>query len=385
MQKKSGFWETFILIAIFLVIIQTFIEDFAVIQDWSVRLRQLLILTGLFFDFLFTVEYFFRQTRAIKRKNGWNYFTRERGWIDFFASVPLLLLNSGPMAFLLLTGEGIISLEVAGVLNILKVIKSVRVTRVLRFIRMIKLFGKIYNPDSKMAQRHIARITSMSVVVIVLVLIGTSFIKVSQKHYMESIKRDYGALVKTANENSKTDAIKFNSQLKILLKTRSDFISAELLDNVKISQFTKKEIEKSYSKDDLFVINFDNNKIKITISKKAVNISESQHSLVALIIIIVLVITLLIFYTKHFAQTVSDVIHIMRRGMSEADYSLKVKINEHYPDDEIYKLAELYNDQWLVLKDLHRPLGEKAHGETEAFSLDDFLSANQGDGEESKS
>ena len=39
------------------------------------------------------------------KKKGRYYFLEEKGWIDFLASVPLLVLNSGPAFFAVLTGK----------------------------------------------------------------------------------------------------------------------------------------------------------------------------------------------------------------------------------------------------------------------------------------
>ena len=63
-NKKYVVIENIVLAAIFLVLVQTFIEDLAVVAGWSWSVRRVLILTGFGFDFFFTVEFL---TRFIPR------------------------------------------------------------------------------------------------------------------------------------------------------------------------------------------------------------------------------------------------------------------------------------------------------------------------------
>ena len=104
-EKKTGFWETFILFAIVLVILQTLLEEVAVTAGWTVRVRHFLAFSGLFFDVVFTIEYLVRQTLAAVRRQGMRYFFRERGWIDLLSSVPLLLLDSLPRTLAIVLGS----------------------------------------------------------------------------------------------------------------------------------------------------------------------------------------------------------------------------------------------------------------------------------------
>jgi hypothetical protein len=63
------------------------------------------------------------------------------------------------------------------------------------------------------------------------------------------------------------------------------------------------------------------------------------------------VLAYLLIYSPHFALTVTDPIHVMRRGLEETDYNLEVKVPERYQRDDIFELAKLYNEKYLPLKD----------------------------------
>ena len=41
----------------------------------------------------------------------------------------------------------------------------------------------------------------------------------------------------------------------------------------------------------------------------------------------------------------------MERGFREKDYNLEVKIPEKYADDDVFRVAKLYNENYLPLKD----------------------------------
>jgi hypothetical protein len=67
-------------------------------------------------------------------------------------------------------------------------------------------------------------------------------------------------------------------------------------------------------------------------------------------VVIALTLIFLLVYSPHFALTVTDPIHVMRRGMDEASYNLEVKTDGVYGGDDIYKLARSYNEIFLPIK-----------------------------------
>ena len=163
-KRFVAFLEGVVIAAILLVLAQTFLEDFSTLAGWSVRIRDRILLAGFFFDLFFTVEFLVRLYFAIMDRRVGPYLGRGRGWVDFLASVPLLMFHSGPYAAAFLFGGAAVG-GIAGVLNLLKVIKAIRIARILRLLRIIKLFRRIKNVSSPMAQRHLAGVTTIGVTV----------------------------------------------------------------------------------------------------------------------------------------------------------------------------------------------------------------------------
>lgn len=68
-MKRKQFWENFILAAIALVIVQTFISELGIFLHWNILLRNILLLISLFFDLTFTIEFIVRSINAGDGKN----------------------------------------------------------------------------------------------------------------------------------------------------------------------------------------------------------------------------------------------------------------------------------------------------------------------------
>ncbi len=366
----DNFWENFILVSIFLVVIQTFLDDYSHYALWSVKARNILLITGFFFDLTFTIEFIVRSILAIRKKEFKLYFLYRRGWVDFLASIPLLLLNSGPSLYFLIRGYHSAGKATIGVLNVLKIVKAIRITRILRLIRIMKIFGKIHNAESKMAQRHTATIATTGVFTIVIILIIFSFFRLNLITNLYNEKREHYTKLITNIENINMD---MDVPLRLLtfklLSNDKNILKMYYINFLIFSNISEDKFQKYYAFDDYLIIK--ENEFKLYVDVTKINKEIASVNLENFFIIIFLVIAYMIFYTKHFVQTISDIVYIMYRGFTEDNYNLQIKIKKEYKEDEIYKLAEVYNDKWLPLK-LKLKEEEKKKKESK-LSIDDLL------------
>ncbi|MBN1501354.1 MAG: ion transporter [Spirochaetes bacterium] len=347
MKKLNKFFENFIFAAIILVVIQTFLDDYSRFAGWPVSLRNILLISGFVFDFIFTVEFIVRSLYGLKNREFRKYFWYNRGWVDFLSSIPLLLLNSGPSLYILLTGNVYSLAEGVGVLNVLKVIKAIRVTRILRLIRVIKIFGKIHNTDSKMAQHHTAVITTTAVFSIIFTLIMFSFINSEALNKADEKAEMYRLHLKSAVDLTENNYISHEDAARIIFKNDNSVVFLKYK-QTDIIILDKKYFQKYYDYEDFRVIKM--NDYEMYVSLKDINADIALHHIQNFAIIMILVLAFSFLYTRHFAQTVSDVAHILNLGLRKKDYMLQIKINKNYEDHEIFKLAKFYNDAYLPAK-----------------------------------
>ena len=367
-QSRIGnILESLVTAVILLVIAQTFLEDFSIIAGWSAKLNRVFIFTGFFFDFFFTVEFLVRLYNAFARRKGLFYLIHERGWIDFLASVPLLMLSSGPpmIAYIL---EGAAFAGFGGILNMLKLIKAIRIARILRLLRIIKIFRNIKYADSIMAQRHVSRVITISVTIVVFALFGYSVLSES----VQSIGPDVGfrvrdnmlmAKLRSADSEARMKAIGLSDDLILVIKRGGITV---------YSRHDQSSFSEQFQPGDYKLVKAGGLEayIDIRAQNEILARSQSWQTLFFFCIVLLLVVIYLVFYSPHFALTVTDPIHVMRKGFSEKDYNLEVKISEVYDNDDIFELARLYNEVYLPMKDRNR--GESEEAAESNLKMDDI-------------
>lgn len=364
-SKVKNLVESVVVIAILLVLIQTFLEDYAVLAGWSWELRRILIFTGLGFDLFFSIEFLIRFFSSVMKKKGTAYFLEGKGWIDFLASIPLLVLNSGPAFFAILTGSTFF-FGMGGLLNILKIIKAIRIARILRFLRILKIFRQIKHTGSLMAQRHIAKITTLSITSFVFTLLMFSIFsslislpsaegefinhqKISINHFLENIKSKNSAAVSADFADYEADLL--------IIKNNGQTIFSKYDNPYYSTVFAPGDYQ--YFKTSEFEFFFDVRELaKI----------QAANNILFFLVVVISVLVFLIYYSPHFALTVTDPIHVMKRGFLENDYNLEVEIPQSYKNDDIYRLGALYNENYLPLKARE---SESKSGHT-SLSMDDF-------------
>lgn len=357
-RKITQFFEMLVVAAILLVLIQMFLEDFTIVSGGNMDIRKKLSISGFCFDLFFTIEFLTRLFYAIANKKTYHYLTRGRGWIDFFASVPLLMFNSGPtMIALFFSGTAI--LGIGGIFNVLKVIKTIRIARVLRFLRIIKIFGKIRYVDSVTAQRHVATVTTISITVIVFSLFGASFITGSAglPGIGESVF-NHQITVAEALTKAETNEKDFVNTIYELNRLDDTLLIIKKKGTAIYSRYKNGYYGEHFGPGDYTY--YKGNDLEIFFDSRAVSVQNSIQNLIFFFIVLLTVAAFLIFYSPQFAITITDPLHVMERGFLERDYNLEVKIPEKYADDDVFRVAKLYNEHFLPLKDRTKTHEEKS-------------------------
>lgn len=362
MQTKFiRFLENLIFLVIILVIIQTFLEDLAILSNWTVEVRNLFIVLGFVFDIIFTLEFFSRSIYTLSKGSFRKYFLEDNGWVDFLASIPLLLFNSGPGVFALLTGGT--ALAFGGILQVLKVLKAIRIARVLRLLRVLKIFKRIKNADALMTQRHITRIATTVVSALVIALLAFAVID-----NLLNISDVY-----VLYEKNIDDVFEYVESDDVSLDPGSYFDSVPIVLLVQYegrtlySRYNDAEYSERWSSNDYAYVQRGNYELFIDI--RYLNVGDAKTNIKFFLIIIIILLVLVFVYSPHFALTISDPIHVMRKGFDEPGYNLQVRIPRQNENDEIFLLAASFNKDYLPLKDRE---GQRDQSSTSKLSMDDL-------------
>lgn len=332
--------EIALLLFIALVIVQTLAEELAVVLDLTVDLRKLLIITGFGFDALFTVELVARLAVSGGKGKAGTYLAREGGLVDFFSSLPLLVLSSGPLLYMtFFAGEGGLVVAV-GSFSFLKIVRIMRMVRTLRFVRVLKLFGKVKSPFV-MTPRYVSGVLVMVIAANVAALVGFTYFEngaflVPQAQKTRELVERYMAL-----EQEAPDPVPLirGDESVLFVKSQGQVVHT----NIEQEEFSRRFLGSDYFTADIGGYRF------FFSTKDAKTAYALVHlALFGAVLLSVLLVTTL--YRRSFNRHVTGVLGVMIRGFRSAGYSTPVQVPPGKAQYETYRLGEQYNRKWLPVK-----------------------------------
>jgi hypothetical protein len=347
-RRSTNFLESLVIAAILLALVQTFLEDCAVLAAWPLALRRGLQLAGFGLDLLFTIEFLIRLHLAAADRRLGRYLGPERGWLDFLASVPLLMFSSGPLAASLLLGRtGLPAL--VGVLYLSAVVKAIRVARILRLLRAARLFGRLRDAAWPMARRHVtvAATIAVSVLALGLVLFNALDGPLGLRSAAAAIE-ERQRLIARYIEPYRSGAPGLSRVLATVAGTDDSLLVLRINGETRFSRFDDAFYAARFEPGEYGYLRQDGLELFFDLRSEARRLAG--QSLIYLGLAALLVLAYLLRYGPHFAVTVTDPLQVMRRGLEEPSFSREVEIPERYQDDEVFLLARSYNEHYLPLK-----------------------------------
>jgi len=237
-------------------------------------------------------------------------------------------------------------------------------------IRIIKIFGKIHNAESKMAQHHTSEISTIAVFTIIMVLLGFSIFRIKEStsltdvrnfHYRTTLESVEKISVNTKTPSREIANMLFGNDRNVLMVyAGNDLINSRISD---------KTFSDYYDAEDYSIVT--NGIIKIFVSHIDISKDIALEHIQSLIIIIAVVLAFMIIYTRHFVQNITDILHVMEQGFRKKDYNFQVKIRDEYRDHEINHIAVFYNDRYLPAK--IRKIEKMDRSRKSGLSMNDFL------------
>ncbi len=333
------FIEPFIIFVIIIAILQTFFEEYATFSYMDKQIRLYSLIAGFAIDVIFSIEFFARLFVSAKKRAAVTYFMREGGFVDFLSSLPLLILNSGPLIYItFFSGKaGVISS--IGAFSFFKIVKVVRIVRTFRFLRTLKIFNKIKRRYI-ITSRYISSIAGIAIAVVLLSVIGFSFINggrviKSQSYATEKILRSYINNV----ENPDFNKLLKNDSSVLFIKNNKKIIYQK----ISLTEFNNSYLNDDYYKRRIgdYTVYFNNRDAKSL---------ASYINMLAFTIILGFIILLSLPYRFMFNKHIVSIIATMLKGFKKTSYMTPVRIDEKRKDLESYQLAVQYNKKWLPLK-----------------------------------
>ena len=385
--------ENFIVVAIIFALFITVLDEFATVFHFSLSSRNIILVASFATDLLFTFEFIARA--VVTRRHGAfrHYMMHQRGWIDLISSIPLLLLSSGPEVLLMLNpeighGAGL------GFMSSIKIVKAVRVSRILRLLRLLKIMGKIQNTDSQMANRHIAMVSTIATMAFISVYSIMAFSGMLSFNELESqqelLYRQLAANIqKTAAASGKTQAEQHDvarEQITALLFNLNDssstIVQVYYRGRLLLANYREEYLKTHFRYDpahlagevfqgDHYMHTISEGDMLIHISTWPVAREKAKVNITVFFGICAMILSFMFIYSRHFVQNVTDVIHVIKRGTAEETFNLEVTIRDDFASDEIFQLAQNYNEILLPEKMKSKASGEST--DTGGLSMDDFL------------
>lgn len=398
--------ENFIIVAIVFALVITVLDEFATVLEFSLPARNLILVLSFATDVLFTFEFVARLIVTGRHGAAKHYMVHQRGWIDLISSFPLLILSSGPEVLLMLNpdlmhGAGL------GFMSSIKIVKAVRVSRILRLLRLLKVMGKIHNTDSQMANRHIAVISTIATMAFIVVYSFMAFAGITGghdiEHQQEVFARQLARNVQTVADNVKppaglpekdprakvSDAERAERAKELLtglmfqIDTRqSNIAQVYYKGNLLLSTISSERLASHYKysasakpelrfKGDNHVHPLKEGDVIVYFDTWPLSKERARVNIMVFFGIVAILLSFMFIYSRHFVQNVTDVVHIVQKGINDPNYNLEVSIRKDFEHDEIFELAKSYNEVLLPEKLKNKSANNES--DTGGLSMDDFL------------
>lgn len=384
--------ENFIIAAIVFALVITVLDEFATVFDFTVSARNIILVASFATDLLFTIEFIARLIVTSRHGAARHYMVHQRGWIDLLSSIPLMLLSSGPEVLLMMNPDLFGHGAGLGFMSSIKIVKAVRVSRILRLLRLLKIMGKIHNTDSQMANRHIAVISTIATMAFIVIYSFMAFTGTMGFHDIEqqndvfyrNLATNIQQVAKQAKpEDANEKAKEYLSQLMVNIDSKQSGIAQVYYkDRLLVSNFTADQLATLFKYDEkrTIVARFHGDShvhplvigdVIIFVNTWPTSKEKARVNIMVFFGICAILLSFMFVYSRHFVQNVTDVVHVMQKGINDPNFNLEVSVRKDFEHDEIYELAKSYNEVLLPEKMKNKASGEST--DTGGLSMDDFL------------
>ncbi len=332
--------------AVGLAAAQALLEDLSVLATWPVSARQAVGLAGFLLDLFFASEFLARLGLALGEGRAGGYLGRERGWLDFLAGAPLLMLVSGPWALDLLLGTGLCS---TGLLA------AARAARALRLLRPVRLGFALRERAPGLAAREASLLALLGTAALAL---GLAVLALSGPR-RPGAERELGrrqeltaARMQQAAAQARAPAKASSAALAEAIRADPSLLVARQGGTTLYSRHSDAVYGRDFSPGDYRYLR--NGGLELFFDARPAAAEAAAQDLLFQLLGILLLALLFVLYPPHLARVLTDPLEVMRRGLAEDGFNRQVGIPGDHREEEVFRLAREYNERWLPLKDRAR-------------------------------
>jgi hypothetical protein len=320
--------------AIGLAVAQALLEDVSVLAAWPAAVRQAVRLAGFLLDLYFTSEFLARLGMALSERRAGDYLGQGRGWLDFLAGAPPLMLASGPWAADALFAAG---LSTAGLLA------AARTVRAFRLLRPARLGPGLGDRSPRMATHHASLLALLGSAVLAL---GLAALALSGPH-RPGTERELGR-----RQEVTSAALAQGAPLAALARGDPSLLLVRQGQTMLFSRHPDAVYEREFAMGDYRYLR--SGSLELFFDARPAASEAAAQDLLFQLLVLLLLAALFFFYAPRFARLVSDPLEVMRRGLAEDAFNRQVLVPEDRREEEVFRLAREYNERFLPLKDRQR-------------------------------
>jgi hypothetical protein len=217
---------------------------------------------------------------------------------------------------------------------------------VLRLLKLLTVFGY---PRAPMAHRHVARVAAntvgVGVLLVALVIFGYSVASGPGSTPRERMSRLLGYMSSVVPEETQ----QAREALTMIGQAHPEVLAVERGNQRLYARQDLRANGNRFGPNDYGFLERDG--LELFFDRRQVRMRYAVAELASLIVGLIVLLVLIAGYGRHLSRTLSDPLQVMEQGLSHKGFDLSVKIPARYRDDEVYRLASLYNSTVLPVKD----------------------------------
>ncbi|GEM_PF-6876462 len=347
--KLTTVLQGIVILAVVATVAQVVLENLAMVIGRGWQERYVLLLVGFGLDVFFTVEFLTRFYAATLHRRLGRYLLRERGWVAFLSSIPVVVLFSGPAVIAVTIG----GLPLSGLAGVFGTAAAFRIAALLRILRVLPVFEGGHESAVLTARRHGGLATSLAVNAIVVIAVITtlwsSFIDPSGVE--RNAERRYAATVQHLAGHNAARA-ENGAELERVTGMEPAILIVRSNQRTQYSRYENTYYERQFGPVDFGYL--EEGRTAVFFDIRPLNATVAQTTLVFLSMALVAVALMGFVYQRRFARSVVYPLVMMRRGLEDWEYSRAVEVPERYADEESFRLARAYNETVIPMKTRER-------------------------------